>query len=42
MAPLHRRAEFSLRLKLSGKLRVVLCSRHFINSQSVRAVLAEK
>ena len=33
---------FSLRLKLSGKLRVVLCSRHFINSQSVRAVLAEK
>ena len=31
---------FSLRLKLSGKLRVVLCSRHFINSQSVRAVLA--
>lgn len=33
---------FSLRLKLSGKLRVVLCSRHFINSQSVRTVLAEK
>ena len=33
---------FSLRLKLSGKLRVVLCSRHFINSHSVRAVLAEK
>ena len=33
---------FSLRLKLSGKLRVVLCSCHFINSQSVRTVLAEK
>ena len=32
----------SLRLKLGGKLRVVLCSRHFINNQSVRAVLAEK
>lgn len=33
---------FSLRVLLCGRLRVLLCARHFVNGRSVRRVLAEQ